>query len=80
MTTAEIKGFAQKVNNDKQFAGKKVVVILPKNGKKFYISRTGLSENRHEAVVYDYDRDRIGDQFLQVVAEMGQIPEVVEVN
>jgi hypothetical protein len=80
MTTTEIKGFAQKVNNDKQFAGKKVVVILPKNGKKFYISLRGLSEDRNDAFVYDYDRDGVGDQFMQVVAEMGQIPEIVEVN
>lgn len=78
----DIKGFAKKVGLDEQFAGRgaKVVVILPKNGRKFYVARHGgTSENRDDAFVYDYDRDMVAQQVEQVMSIMGVAPEVVEV-
>ena len=78
----DIKGFAKKVGLDEQFAGRnaQVVVILPKDGKKFYVARTGgTTLNRDDAFVYDYDRDSVAHQVEQVVSMMGINPEVVEV-
>lgn len=78
----EIRGFAQKVGLDKQFSGRnaRVVVILPKDGKKHYIARTGgTTLNRDEAFVYDFDRHNVAEQVEQVVQLMGVTPEVVEV-
>lgn len=77
----EIKGFAQKVGLDRQFSGRnaKVVVALPKDGKKHYISRTGdTTLNRGEAFVYDYDRHNVAGQCEQVASIMGINPEVEE--
>ena len=77
----DIKGFAKKVGLE-QFAGRnaQVVVILPKDGKKFYVARTGgTTLNRDDAFVYDYDRDSVAHQVEQVVSMMGINPEVVEV-
>jgi len=77
----DIKGFAKKTGLDAQFAGKnaKVVVILPKDGKKFYVARHGgTTENKDEAFVYHYDRDGVAEQCEQVVSIMGITPEVVE--
>ena len=48
----DIKGFAGKVGLDKQFSGRnaRVVVSLPKGGKKHYITHTGgTSLNREDA-------------------------------
>jgi hypothetical protein len=77
----EIKGFAKKVGLDERFSGRdaKVVVILPKDGKKFYVARNGgTTENRDEAFVYDYDRHGVAQQVEQVMSIMGVTPEVVE--
>jgi hypothetical protein len=77
----EINGFAKKVGLDERFAGRnaKVVVILPKDGKKHYVARHGgTSENIADAFVYDYDHDGVAGQVEQVVAVMGVTPEVVE--
>lgn len=78
----EIKGFAAQVNLDKMFSGRgaKVVVILPKDGRKHYIAKTGgTTLNRDEAFVYDYDRHGVAQQVEQVISMMGISPEVVEV-
>lgn len=82
MLVSEIKAFAYKTSLDREFAGRgaRVVVILPKNGKDFYISRRGgVTENRDEAFVYDYDRDAVADQCEQVKLQTGNEPKVVEV-
>jgi hypothetical protein len=78
----DINGFAKKVGLDEQFSGRgaKVVVVLPKDGKKFYVARNGgTSENIADAFVYDYDRDMVAGQVEQVMSVMGVTPEVVEV-
>ncbi len=78
----DIKGFAKKVGLDERFSGRgaKVVVILPKDGKKFFVARHGgTTLNQDEAFVYDYDRDMVAQQVEQVVSIMGVTPEVVEV-
>jgi hypothetical protein len=78
----EINGFAKKVGLDEQFAGRgaKVVVILPKDGKKHYVARHGgTTLNRDEAFVYDYDLHGVAQQVEQVMSVMGVTPEVVEV-
>jgi len=78
----EIRGFAQKVSLDKQFSGRnaQVVVVLPKDGKRHYIARTGgTTLNRDDAFVYDYDRHNVAGQVEQVVQLMGVNPEVIEV-
>lgn len=78
----EINGFAKKVGLDEQFAGRnaKVVVILPKDGKKFFVARNGgTTLNRDEAFVYDYDLHGVAQQVEQVMSIMGVTPEVVEV-
>jgi len=78
----DIKGLASRVNLDKQFSGRnaQVVVILPKDGKKHYIARTGgTTLNRDDAFVYDYDQHNVAGQVEQVVQLMGVNPEVIEV-
>lgn len=78
----EVEAFAFKTALDTQFAGRKakVVVILPKDGKKFYVSRRGgTTENKDEAFVYDYDIQAVGYQCEQVFLSTGNKPEVVEV-
>lgn len=77
----EIRGFASRVNLDKQFGGRhaQVVVILPKDGERHYIARTGgTTLNRDEAFVYDYDRHNVAGQVEQVVSVMGINPQVEE--
>lgn len=77
----EIKGFASRVNLDKQFSGRnaQVVVILPKDGKRHYIARTGgTTLNRDEAFVYLYDQHDVAGQVEQVVQAMGITPQVEE--
>jgi hypothetical protein len=81
MLVREINAFAYKSGLDAQFAGRgaKVVVVLPKDGKKFYVARRGgVTENREDAFVYDYDRDRVADQCEAVFNQTGNKPEVVE--
>ena len=78
----DIKGFASRVNLDKQFGGRnaRVLVILPKDGKKHYIARTGgTTLNRDEAFVYLYDHHNVAGQVEQVISVMGVNPEVEEV-
>jgi hypothetical protein len=78
----EIKGFAGRVNLDRQFGGRnaKVVVILPKDGKRHYVARTGgTTLNRDEAFVYLYDQHDVAGQVEQVISVMGVNPEVEEV-
>lgn len=77
----DIRGFAHKVNLDKQFGGRraKVVVILPKDGQRHYIAKSGgTTLDREAAFVYDYDRHGVAEQCEQVVQVMGVNPEVEE--
>jgi hypothetical protein len=81
MLVREINAFAYKSGLDAQFAGRgaKVVVVLPKDGKKFYVaSHGGTTPNREDAFVYDYDRHRVADQCEAVFNQTGNKPEVVE--
>lgn len=77
----DINVFAYRKNLDDQFAGRgaRVIVILPKNGEKFYIGMRGNTKIRDEAAIFDYDRDRVGEQVAQVFEMYGEKPEVVEV-
>ena len=78
----EIKGFASRVNLDKQFSGRnaQVIVILPKDGKKHYIARTGgTTLNKDEAFVHLYDQHNVAGQVEQVIQLMGVNPQVEEV-
>lgn len=78
----EIRGFSGRVNLDRQFKGRgaKVVVALPKDGKRFWIVPTGgTSLNKDEAFVYDYDHHDVASQVEQVISVMGVVPEVHEV-
>jgi len=82
MLVNEFRAVVNKGELDRQFGGRnaQVVVILPKDGKDFYVSRRGgTTEDRGEAFVYDYDMHGVADQCSQVVAMMGVVPKVVEV-
>lgn len=75
----DINALTFKIGLDKEFSGKRVIVILPKDGKKFYIARRGgTTLNKDEAFIYDYDRDGVATQCQQVLLQMGVKPEVVE--
>lgn len=77
----EIRGFAKKVGLNEQFGGRnaRVMVVLPKDGKRHYIARRGgTTLDRAEAFVYDFDRDDVAGQCEQVVQLMGVTPEVEE--
>ena len=81
MNVREINAFAYKYVLNTEFAGRgaKVVVVLPKDGKKFYVaSHGGTTPNREDAFVYDYDRHRVADQCEAVFNQTGNKPEVVE--
>lgn len=77
----DINSVSLRMGLDKQFAGRnaRVVVALPKDGKKFYIGLRGTTEDRSEAFVYDYDQHGVGEQAQQVMIQMGVKPEVIEV-
>ena len=78
----EIKGFAGKVGLNQRFSGRnaRVLVILPKDGQRFYVARSGgTTLNRDEAFVYLYDQHNVADQCEQVAQLMGITPEVEEV-
>jgi hypothetical protein len=81
MHIKDIEVFAMRTGLDGQFAGRnaKVIVVLPKDGKKFYVGLRGVTPNRDDAFVYDYDQHKVADQCEQVFLQMGVKPEVVEV-
>lgn len=82
MLVREINAFAYKKGLDEQFAGRgtRVVIILPKDGKDFYVARRGgVTEDRAAAFVYDYDDHAVADQCEQVLLQTGNKPKVVEV-
>lgn len=77
----DINAFALKTGLNERFAGRnaRVMVVLPKDGQRHYISRQGgTTTNKAEAFVYHYDRDSVADQCEQVVQLMGVTPEVEE--
>lgn len=76
MHVNDIKALAARTAADKAFAGKKVVVRAPA-GKGKYLSRRGTFDaERADAYVYDYDKDRVGDQLFQCL--MAGMPVEVE--
>jgi len=81
MHIKDIEVLAMRTGLDAQFAGRnaKVVVVLPKDGKKFYVAIGGVSPNKEDAFVYDYDQNNVAYQCEQVFLQMGVKPEVIEV-
>jgi|CZKV01.1.fsa_nt_gi hypothetical protein len=68
MTATEINAFARRANNDREFAGKQVVI---RNGAGRYldVNPTGKAyrwTDRAHAHVFDYDRDQVGLQLEKV--------------
>jgi hypothetical protein len=81
MLVSEVRAIANKAALDREFAGRnaRVIVILPKDGKEFYVGLRGTTENKDEAFVYNYDNDGVADQCSQVIEMMGVMPIVREV-
>jgi len=66
MHVREITAFAQKVGHDAQYKGKQVVIKAPADkGGKYLTSQGKFEGDKAQAHVYDYDRDRVGDQLQQ---------------
>ena len=80
MLVSEIKAVGFLAHLDKKFAGRgaRVIVGLPVGDKINWIGSV-KSDDKSGAAVYDYDRDRVGDQCQQVLLQFGREPEVVEV-
>lgn len=71
MLPSEIQAFASRVGNDKQFAGKKVLIKAPADKGGKYLGYSGqFDADKENAVRYDYTRHRVGDQ-IQQLDEMG---------
>jgi len=76
MHVNEVEAFAARVGADKAFAGKRVVIRAPKDKGGLYISRRGrFDAEKKDAFVYDYERDRVGDQLFQCMSN-GMLIEV----
>lgn len=82
MTPSEIKAFARRVNTDRALAGKQVAI---KNADGLYLCRTepdgdlGWATERSMAFIYDYTKDKVGDQLEQVERQFGAKWEAEEI-
>lgn len=69
MLPSEIKAFAGRVGMNKDFSGKTVLVRAPKEKGGKYLSAQGFNAERDRASRFDYDRDNVGGQVEQCLAQ-----------